>query len=118
MRVTFNLIRAEEGIGGLWAGAVPTSLRVGLGCGIYFTSLELCLAAMQQQGVAPGCVASHMYPVWKVKHLEVNAPLRALSLLARQPGLLLLSSLTPVCQPLHHSAHSCKQCGGVWQLAS
>ena len=42
-------VYSEEGVAGLWAGGTPTCLRVGIGCGIYFSCLELCLAALGQQ---------------------------------------------------------------------
>ena len=49
VRGTVLRVYSEEGIAGLWAGGAPTCLRVGIGCGIYFSCLELCLAGMGQQ---------------------------------------------------------------------
>ena len=49
-------IHSEEGIRGLWAGGVPTCMRVGLGAGIYFTCLEVqqstCSCALPAAPVA------------------------------------------------------------------
>lgn len=48
VRATMRIIYSEEGIRGLWAGGVPTCMRVGLGCGIYFSCLEACLSALER----------------------------------------------------------------------
>eukprot|EP00898_Chlorokybus_atmophyticus_P002416 jgi/Chlat1/3175/Chrsp22S03452 len=44
---TFRLMRAiatKEGIGGLWKGTAPSVIRVALGAGLYFVSLDYALA--------------------------------------------------------------------------
>lgn len=46
-------IHRDEGLRGLWAGSVPTSFRVGLGAGLYFSCLEASLGFLEHHRMKP-----------------------------------------------------------------